>query len=152
MPTWCSSRMKPIWTRNKAVQDHCLRSCSKCNRKSMTKSSANDIPVLKEDIGEGVLQKGIIVERGEDTGENEGCKRPGNPLCNPKTWLSYQNGCCSVEEQCGENEGDCNLDSECFGGLVLKLFWSSCVGLAVVGPALSEAIFEPARGSITHVT
>ena len=85
MPTWCSSRMKPVWMRNKVVQDHCLRSCSKCNRKLMAKGSANDIPVLKEDMGEGVIQKGIIVEReedtgkndiverGEDTGENEGC-------------------------------------------------------------------------------
>ena len=55
---------------------------------------------------------------GQDDDENDGCKKPGNPLCNPGTWKGYSNGCCSVEEQCGEEEGDCNQDSECFGSLI----------------------------------
>ena len=50
---------------------------------------------------------------GQEDDENDGCKKPGNPLCNPSTWKGYSNGCCSVEEQCGEEEGDCNQDSEC---------------------------------------
>ena len=50
--------------------------------------------------------------------EDEGCKIPGNPNCNPKTWKAYSNGCCSAEEQCGEEEGDCNTDGDCFGSLI----------------------------------
>ena len=42
----------------------------------------------------------------------------GNPKCNPNTWTEYQDGCCSREEPCGVNEGDCNDDSECFGSLI----------------------------------
>ena len=49
-----------------------------------------------------------------------GCKEPGNTRCNPATWTNYTNGCCSEEEKCTINEGDCNMDSECYGSLVCK--------------------------------
>ena len=49
-----------------------------------------------------------------------GCKAPGNPRCNPATWLQYSNGCCSEEEKCTINEGDCNVDADCHGSLVCK--------------------------------
>ena len=49
------------------------------------------------------------------------CKPSGNPRCNPASWNrygGYSDGCCSNEEKCTINEGDCNLDSECVGSLV----------------------------------
>ena len=51
------------------------------------------------------------------------CKAPGNPRCNPESWEKYggySNACCSEEEKCTINEGDCNLDTECYGSLVCK--------------------------------
>ena len=62
--------------------------------------------------------EGII---GQDTNVN--CKAPGNPKCNPESWVKYggySNACCSEEEKCTINEGDCNLDAECYGSLVCK--------------------------------
>ena len=55
--------------------------------------------------------------------EKDSCKPPGNPRCNPDTWDKYggySNACCSDQEKCGIDEGDCNLDSECHGSLVCK--------------------------------
>ena len=52
-----------------------------------------------------------------------GCKAPGNPKCNPDSWEDYggySNACCSEDEKCTINEGDCNLDSECYGSLVCR--------------------------------
>ena len=49
-----------------------------------------------------------------------GCKPPGNPNCNQDTWEKYSNACCSEDEKCSINEGDCNLDSECYGSLICK--------------------------------
>ena len=49
------------------------------------------------------------------------CKAPGNPRCNPESWDrygGYSNACCSEEEKCTINEGDCNLDTECYGSLI----------------------------------
>ena len=48
------------------------------------------------------------------------CKPPGNPNCNRNTWDKYSHGCCSEEAKCGENEGDCNSNSECLGSLICK--------------------------------
>ena len=63
---------------------------------------------------------------------------PGNPMCNPSTWndfpwytgkdsdgketwkRGYRDSCCSDQEKCGEYEGDCNSDSECYGSLVCE--------------------------------
>ena len=45
----------------------------------------------------------------------------GNPNCNPATWTSihdYNHECCSVENPCGEGEGDCDSNGECKGNLV----------------------------------
>ena len=58
--------------------------------------------------------------QGELKKEKGGCKPPGNPRCNPATWIEYSNGCCSPEEPCGETEGDCNGDSSCIGSLVCE--------------------------------
>ena len=61
-----------------------------------------------------------IVARSEDN-VNINCKPPGNPRCNSNTWKrygGYSNACCSEEEKCTVNEGDCNLDTECLGSLV----------------------------------
>ena len=55
---------------------------------------------------------------GEDTKVN--CKAPGNPKCNPSTWEKYSDGCCSEGQKCTINEGDCNLDTECYGSLICK--------------------------------
>ena len=49
------------------------------------------------------------------------CKAPGNPKCNPSTWDNYTDACCSDQEKCGINEGDCNSNSECHGSLICKL-------------------------------
>ena len=46
------------------------------------------------------------------------CKPVGNPHCNPDTWTNYTNGCCTEEQKCTINEGDCNLHAECQGSLV----------------------------------
>ena len=57
------------------------------------------------------------------TNENLGkvsCKPPGNPKCNADTWDKYKDACCSEQEKCGIDEGDCNLDSECHGSLICK--------------------------------
>ena len=51
------------------------------------------------------------------------CTRPGNPKCNRDTWDQYggySDACCSDQEKCGIDEGDCNLDSECHGSLICK--------------------------------
>ena len=56
-----------------------------------------------------------------ESGTKSRCKAPGNPRCNPESWDSYggySDGCCSEEEKCTINEGDCNLDTECYGSLV----------------------------------
>ena len=42
----------------------------------------------------------------------------GHPECNPERWSEYNKDCCSVEKPCGVQEGYCNSDSECIGGLV----------------------------------
>ena len=58
-----------------------------------------------------------------DTDTQIGCKAPGNPKCNPDSWEDYggySNACCSEEEKCTINEGDCNLDTECYGSLVCR--------------------------------
>ena len=65
----------------------------------------------------------IIAYQGSDNGEDAkiGCKAPGNPRCNPESWKfygGYSNACCSEEEKCTINEGDCNLDTECYGSLI----------------------------------
>ena len=58
--------------------------------------------------------------------ERTSCKPPGNPRCNRDTWhlypphFGYSDACCSEEEKCTENEGDCNRDSECRGSLICK--------------------------------
>lgn len=55
--------------------------------------------------------------------ERVDCKAPGNPKCNPDSWEKYggySNACCSEEEKCTINEGDCNLDTECYGSLICK--------------------------------
>ena len=36
-----------------------------------------------------------------------------NKKCNHRTWDKYTDGCCSPEEPCAENEGDCSNDNEC---------------------------------------
>ena len=51
------------------------------------------------------------------------CRARGNPRCNPETWGmygGYSNACCSEEEKCAINEGDCNRDSECYKNLICK--------------------------------
>ena len=56
-----------------------------------------------------------------DDGPQINCEPTGNPRCNPRTWNSYggyTNGCCSKEEQCSINEGDCNFHDDCLGSLV----------------------------------
>ena len=50
-----------------------------------------------------------------------GCGNEGNRKCNPNTWDEfggYRDGCCTPEQRCQENEGDCSDDSDCFPGLV----------------------------------
>ena len=50
-----------------------------------------------------------------------GCGNEGNLKCNPNTWDEfggYRDGCCTPEQRCQENEGDCSDDSDCFPGLV----------------------------------
>ena len=54
---------------------------------------------------------------------NIDCKPLGNPKCNPNSWKEYggyTDACCSEEEKCTINEGDCNTDTECFGSLICK--------------------------------
>ena len=55
---------------------------------------------------------------------NAFCKAPGNPKCSPSTWDNYTDACCSDQEKCGIDEGDCNSDFECHGSLVCK--FDSC--------------------------
>ena len=67
----------------------------------------------------------IIAHQGTHNGTDAkiGCKAPGNPRCNPESWEfygGYSNACCSEEEKCTINEGDCNTDTECFGSLICK--------------------------------
>ena len=64
-----------------------------------------------------------INDTNDDLDTNIGCKAPGNPRCNPESWGrygGYSNACCSEEEKCTINEGDCNLDTECYGSLVCQ--------------------------------
>ena len=52
---------------------------------------------------------------------NGECRVTGNRKCNHVTWGEsggYQDGCCTPEQPCAENEGDCSLDSDCLPGLV----------------------------------
>ena len=54
------------------------------------------------------------------TTENK-CAVGGNRKCNPNTWDQfggYRDGCCTPDQPCGENEGDCSDDSDCLPGLV----------------------------------
>ena len=54
------------------------------------------------------------------TTENK-CAVGGNRKCNPNTWDEfggYRDGCCTPDQRCGENEGDCSDDSDCLPGLV----------------------------------
>ena len=56
-----------------------------------------------------------------DEGPRINCQPTGNPRCNPETWNSYggySNGCCSPEEKCFIDEGDCNFHEDCAGSLV----------------------------------
>ena len=56
-----------------------------------------------------------------DEGPRINCQPIGNPRCNPETWKSYggySNGCCSPEEKCFIDEGDCNFHDDCAGSLV----------------------------------
>ena len=49
------------------------------------------------------------------------CAVGGNLKCNPNTWDKYggyRDGCCTPEQRCAENEGDCTDDSDCLPGLV----------------------------------
>ena len=55
---------------------------------------------------------------------NAFCKAPGNPKCSPSTWNNYTDACCSDQEKCGIDEGDCNSDFECHGSLICK--FDSC--------------------------
>ena len=45
----------------------------------------------------------------------------GNRRCNPKTWDEsggYTDGCCTADQPCGIDEGDCSDDAGCLPGLV----------------------------------
>ena len=62
-----------------------------------------------------------ITDANNNGGINVRCKPPGNPKCNIDTWKiygGYSDHCCTNEQQCYINEGDCDFDSECLGSLV----------------------------------
>ena len=65
------------------------------------------------------MNKGLPIEE-----DNErSCRTPGNARCNQNTWHKYggyKDGCCSEKEKCAIDEGNCNMDSECFGSLICK--------------------------------
>ena len=49
------------------------------------------------------------------------CSVRTNRRCNPETWDEfggYSDGCCTVDQKCGENEGDCSEDADCMPGLM----------------------------------
>ena len=49
------------------------------------------------------------------------CTVGGNHKCNPATWDEfggYRDGCCTPEQLCGVNEGDCSTDNDCHPGLM----------------------------------
>ena len=49
------------------------------------------------------------------------CTVGGNRKCNHATWDEfggYRDGCCTPDQKCGVNEGDCSDDSDCYPGLV----------------------------------
>ena len=62
-----------------------------------------------------------IKDATNDEGPRINCKPYGNPRCNRNTWnnyVGYNDGCCSKEEPCSINEGDCNFHEDCLGSLV----------------------------------
>ena len=70
-------------------------------------------------IGRKLREEPKIVSR--DGQSNNDCRVAGNRKCNPITWGEYggyTDGCCTTDEPCGENEGDCSGDSDCLPGLV----------------------------------
>ena len=73
------------------------------------------------------ISKSLIKGTNNEMNTRIGCKADGNPRCNPESWGrygGYSNACCSEEEKCTINEGDCNLDTDCYGSLVCRQ--SSC--------------------------
>ena len=63
----------------------------------------------------------LIEDETDDTGTKINCNPTGNPRCNQATWKrynGYNDGCCSPEEKCSINEGDCNSHEDCAGSLV----------------------------------
>lgn len=64
--------------------------------------------------------KNIVSERERRDATKIKCKPTGNRNCNPGTWTAYTNGCCTEQEKCAINEGDCNLHTECQGSLVCE--------------------------------
>ena len=60
----------------------------------------------------------FCIDHDQDAGTSSICAGGGNPNCNPATWSEYNSECCSVENPCGEGEGDCDFETECIGNLV----------------------------------
>ena len=49
------------------------------------------------------------------------CTVGGNRKCNHLSWDEfggYRDGCCTPDQKCGLDEGDCSDDSDCHAGLV----------------------------------
>ena len=62
-----------------------------------------------------------IVTAGRKRTTDSACAVGGNRKCNPNTWDEfggYRDGCCTPDQRCGENEGDCSDDSDCLPGFV----------------------------------
>ena len=65
-------------------------------------------------------QKSLDTARSVTTPEGK-CTVGGNRKCNHHTWDDfggYLDGCCTPDQKCGIDEGDCSEDSDCHPGLV----------------------------------
>ena len=75
-----------------------------------------------------IVEEKVVQTRNleQDLEENQNrtfntCAVRSNRRCNPDTWHEYggyRDGCCTSEQPCGRDEGDCSLDSDCMPGLV----------------------------------
>ena len=71
-------------------------------------------------IGDETLGRNIVTA-GRKRTTDSACAVGGNRKCNPNTWDEfggYRDGCCTPDQRCGENEGDCSDDSDCLPGFV----------------------------------
>ena len=71
-------------------------------------------------VGEKIVRTRNL-EENQNRISSSTCAVRSNRRCNPDTWHEYggyRDGCCTSEQPCGQDEGDCSLDSDCMPGLV----------------------------------